>query len=111
MPNAPEGPVEITNIKSTECTLSWFTPLDDGGDHIQSYVIDIKEKSKNNNSLISSQEAVKIIADSNIQRSSKDFVGNTMNIYLKKHKLDLTLLPNKKMIKLSDLTSNYSSNL
>jgi hypothetical protein len=68
-------------------------------------------ESKNNNSLISSQEAVKIIADSNIQRSSKDFVGNTMNIYLKKHKLDLTLLPNKKMIKLSDLTSNYSSNL
>jgi titin len=47
VPNAPEGPVEITNIKSTECTLSWFTPLDDGGDHIQSYVIDIKEKSKN----------------------------------------------------------------
>lgn len=37
--------------------------------------------------------------------SNKNVVDN----YLKKHKLDLTLLPNKKMIKLSDLTSSSSA--
>jgi len=42
---------------------------------------------------------------------SNDLIGNTMNIYLKKHKLDLTLLPNKKMIKLSDLTSTKIENI
>lgn len=57
-------------------------------------------------------QTVKITSNLNqLQQNSNDhFVGNTMNIYLKKHKLDLTLLPNKKMIKLSDLTSTYSGN-
>jgi len=47
----------------------------------------------------------------NLEEINTDIlVRNAMDIYLKKHKLDLTLLPNKK-IKLSDLTQVSTSTL
>lgn len=46
-------------------------------------------------------------SNSILESNTSDLVPNAMDTYLKRHKLDLTLLPNKK-IKLSDLT--HSSN-
>ena len=48
---------------------------------------------------------------SNFNAQSVNLVRDSMNLYLRKHKLDLKLLPNKKMIKLSDLTSSGSFGL
>jgi hypothetical protein len=41
--------------------------------------------------------------------NSSILARNVMDNYLKKHKLDLKILPNKKMIKLSDLTASFYS--
>ena len=45
----------------------------------------------------------------NDYENSPILARNVMDNYLKKHKLDLKILPNKKMIKLSDLTSSFYS--
>lgn len=45
------------------------------------------------------------IKNSSFNISSNNQTSDVVDDYLKKHKLDLKLLPNKKMIKLSDLTS------
>ncbi|KAG7276484.1 hypothetical protein CRUP_033922, partial [Coryphaenoides rupestris] len=39
-PGAPEGPVEISDIDSDACSLSWNKPLEDGGSNITNYVVE-----------------------------------------------------------------------
>lgn len=59
------------------------------------------------NSAFSNIKTVKIVHNPSSEPLDNTFVRNAMDTYLKKHKLDLTLLPNKK-IKLSDLRSSLS---
>uniref|UniRef100_A0A3Q2DID6 Titin n=1 Tax=Cyprinodon variegatus TaxID=28743 RepID=A0A3Q2DID6_CYPVA len=40
IPGPPEGPVEISDIDSDACSLSWNKPLEDGGSNITNYVIE-----------------------------------------------------------------------
>lgn len=40
IPGAPEGPVEISDIDSDACSLSWNKPLEDGGSNITNYVVE-----------------------------------------------------------------------
>ena len=52
-------------------------------------------------------EALNDSTTSNDYQNSSLLTRNVMDNYLKKHKLDLKILPNKKMIKLSDLTASF----
>lgn len=63
--------------------------------------------SNNNNSPFRNIKTVKIVHNPTGEAADNSFVRNAMDTYLKKHKLDLTLLPNKK-IKLSDLRSSLN---
>lgn len=40
IPGPPEGPVEISDIDSDACSLSWSKPLEDGGSNITNYVVE-----------------------------------------------------------------------
>lgn len=40
IPGPPEGPVEISDIDSDACSLSWNKPLEDGGSNITNYVVE-----------------------------------------------------------------------
>ncbi|GAA49621.1 twitchin, partial [Clonorchis sinensis] len=39
-PSAPQGPLEVSNIKADSCTLSWGAPTDNGGSPVSHYVIE-----------------------------------------------------------------------
>lgn len=64
-----------------------------------------------NNNPFRNIKSVKIVHNPTGEAPENSFVRNAMDTYLKKHQLDLKLLPNKK-IKLSDLRSslNHTSN-
>lgn len=42
-PSPPTGPVEISDISSESCTLSWTEPTDDGGTEITNYIVEKRE--------------------------------------------------------------------
>uniref|UniRef100_A0A3B3ID14 Titin n=1 Tax=Oryzias latipes TaxID=8090 RepID=A0A3B3ID14_ORYLA len=42
-PSPPTGPVEISEISSESCTLSWTEPTDDGGTEITNYIVEKRE--------------------------------------------------------------------
>ncbi|TGZ63952.1 hypothetical protein CRM22_006631 [Opisthorchis felineus] len=39
-PSAPQGPLEVSNIKADSCALSWGPPTDNGGSPVSHYVIE-----------------------------------------------------------------------
>jgi hypothetical protein len=39
-PEAPQGPVEVSDIKADGCTLSWSPPKNDGGSPITNYIVE-----------------------------------------------------------------------
>lgn len=39
-PGKPEGPMKVTDITKESCTVSWRPPLDNGGCHIDKYVVE-----------------------------------------------------------------------
>lgn len=39
-PGKPEGPLEVTDIHKDGCKLKWKKPKDDGGEPIESYVVE-----------------------------------------------------------------------
>ena len=39
-PSAPKGPINFLNVTATSQCFSWLPPLDDGGCHISSYVVE-----------------------------------------------------------------------
>lgn len=39
-PSPPQGPLDVSDITPDTCTLSWRTPLDDGGSPITNYIIE-----------------------------------------------------------------------
>ncbi|VDP98124.1 unnamed protein product, partial [Trichobilharzia regenti] len=39
-PEPPQGPLEISHIKSSSCSLSWNPPTDNGGSPITNYVVE-----------------------------------------------------------------------
>lgn len=43
VPSAPTGPLCITEMKQTGCTLLWAPPGDDGGSRVTSYVVEARE--------------------------------------------------------------------
>jgi len=43
VPSAPTGPLVITEMKQTGCTLLWAPPADDGGSRLTSYVVEARE--------------------------------------------------------------------
>ena len=47
VPSAPVGPIIVTNVKSSECTISWSMPDYDGGNQVSSFLIEAKDKLKN----------------------------------------------------------------
>lgn len=40
IPGPPQGPVEISDIDSDACSISWNKPLEDGGSNITNYVVE-----------------------------------------------------------------------
>lgn len=42
-PTPPTGPLEITEITSESCTLTWAEPADDGGSDISNYIVEKRE--------------------------------------------------------------------
>lgn len=45
-PGPPQGPLEVSDIGKTHCTLSWKAPLDDGGNRVTHYLIEKRDCSK-----------------------------------------------------------------
>ncbi|CAH1395279.1 unnamed protein product [Nezara viridula] len=43
LPSAPEGPLEISGMTDTSCTLSWGVPFSDGGTPILDYLVERRE--------------------------------------------------------------------
>lgn len=39
-PLAPQGPLDVTDVTPDTCTISWKSPLDDGGSPITNYVVE-----------------------------------------------------------------------
>ena len=39
-PSPPQGPLDVSDVTPDTCTLSWKTPLDDGGSPITNYVVE-----------------------------------------------------------------------
>ena len=46
-PGPPTGPLDVTNLTKSGCTLSWKPPKDDGGNRVLHYVIEKRDCSKN----------------------------------------------------------------
>jgi len=42
-PSAPVGPIEMTNVTSSEMSFSWQPPKSDGGSPLQGYIIERKD--------------------------------------------------------------------
>lgn len=40
-PAAPEGPIEISDVKADQATLSWKPPADDFGAPVSDYVVEM----------------------------------------------------------------------
>lgn len=47
-PSAPQGPLEVSDIGKTNCTLYWRSPVEDGGSRVTHYLIEKKEAGKPN---------------------------------------------------------------
>ena len=45
-PGPPTGPLEVTNLTKSGCTLTWKPPKDDGGNRVLHYVIEKRDCSK-----------------------------------------------------------------
>ncbi|CAF0846330.1 unnamed protein product [Brachionus calyciflorus] len=45
-PGEPQGPLEVTDISKTSCTLLWKAPLDDGGNRVTHYIVEKRDCSK-----------------------------------------------------------------
>uniref|UniRef100_A0A8D0DXN0 Titin n=1 Tax=Salvator merianae TaxID=96440 RepID=A0A8D0DXN0_SALMN len=45
-PGPPEGPLNVSEVTSEKCVLSWLPPLDDGGASIDHYVVEKRETSR-----------------------------------------------------------------
>lgn len=43
-PSAPEGPLEVSNIKKDGCKLKWKEPLDSGGIPLANYIVEKYDK-------------------------------------------------------------------
>ena len=46
-PAQPTGPLEVTDISKTHCTLLWKPPKDDGGSKVTHYLIEKRDLTKN----------------------------------------------------------------
>jgi len=51
-PDAPQGPLDVSDVGKTSCTLMWKPPLDDGGNRVTHYIIEKKNCSKPNQNWI-----------------------------------------------------------
>lgn len=54
LPEAPQGPLHISNIGPSTATLSWRPPVTDGGSKITSYVVEKRDLSKDEWTIVSS---------------------------------------------------------
>ena len=43
-PAAPEGPIEASEVKGEQMTLSWKPPKDSGGERVNNYILEKKKK-------------------------------------------------------------------
>ena len=43
VPNAPEGPLEVTDLTEKSATLSWKPPKSDGGSPLTAYIIEVRD--------------------------------------------------------------------
>ena len=46
-PSAPRGPIEVSNMAATSCTLTWKAPDSDGGKPIKQYVVEKRDAKRN----------------------------------------------------------------
>lgn len=63
MPDAPEGPLVVSNINKTSASISWKPSPSDGGSPITSYVIEIRESWKTSFSLVEKVPADQLTFD------------------------------------------------
>ena len=45
-PDAPQGPLVVSDVTNQTATLSWKAPLDDGGSPIENYIIEKMDMAK-----------------------------------------------------------------
>lgn len=45
-PSPPKGPLEISGMTETSCTIKWHAPENDGGTPILDYAVERKETNK-----------------------------------------------------------------
>ncbi len=45
-PGPPTGPLDVTNVGKTQCTLSWKSPATDGGSRVTHYTVEKRDCSK-----------------------------------------------------------------
>lgn len=45
-PEAPGGPVEVSEITEDSCVVSWKAPLEDGGSAVTHYLVEKQDKTK-----------------------------------------------------------------
>lgn len=63
VPEAPEGPLVVSNLHKTSATISWRPSPADGGSPITSYVVEIRESWKTSFSLVEKVPADQLTFD------------------------------------------------
>lgn len=60
-PSEPQGPLEVTDIGKTTCTLLWKPPLEDGGNRVTHYLIEKRDVSKGKDNWIPYADHCKVV--------------------------------------------------
>ena len=60
-PEAPQGPLEVSDIGKNNCTLTWKQPSDDGGSRVTHYIIEKRDCAKGPEAWIPYTDHCKVI--------------------------------------------------
>ena len=61
-PEAPQGPLEVSNIGKNGCSLAWKPPNDDGGNRVTHYIVEKRDCSKGPEAWIPYTDHCKVIS-------------------------------------------------
>ena len=72
-PNAPEGPVEVTNIDMDRATLTWKPPTEDGGAPIKAYSVERREQGRSSWTKLQTKDKMSLTYQATDLESGKEY--------------------------------------